>query len=103
MTPVTMLDYQLHENVLPSIKTINEHKQILALQNERNLANDLRDLQPRVKVTLHYDSTTCSKIDGSWSALILIFRDSHKFPIQAMFFAYDDRKQIVNLIVESYH
>ena len=64
MTPVTMLDYQLYENVLPSIKTSNEHKQILALQNERNPANDLRDLQPIVKITLHYDSTTFSKIDG---------------------------------------
>ena len=66
MTFVTILDYQLYENVLPSVKTINEHKQILALQNERNPASYFRDLQPGVKVTLHYDSTTCSKIDGSW-------------------------------------
>ena len=46
MTPVTM-----QENVLPLAKT-------LALQNERNAAIALRDLQPGVKVTLHYDSAT---------------------------------------------
>ena len=37
----------------------------------------LRDLQPGVKITLHYDSATHSKIDGDWPALILIFSDSH--------------------------
>ena len=37
----------------------------------------LRDLQPGVKITLHYDSATRSKIDGDWPALILIFSDSH--------------------------
>ena len=34
MTHVTMQDYQLYENVLLLAKTINEHKQNLALQNE---------------------------------------------------------------------
>ena len=46
MTPVTM-----QENVIPLAKT-------LALQNERNAAIALRDLQPGVKVTLHCDSAT---------------------------------------------
>ena len=76
MKPVTMQDYQLYENVLPSVKTINEHKQTLALQNERNVAIALRDLQPGLKVTLHYEATTRSKINGDWLALILIFSDS---------------------------
>ena len=101
-TPVTMQDYQLYENVLPSSKTINEQKQILALQNERNSAIALRDLQPGVNTTLHYDSTTRSKIDGDWTALILSFCDSHRFPLRPMFFAYEDRKQIARLIVETY-
>ena len=60
----------MQENVLPLAKT-------LALQNERNAATALRDLQPGVKVTLHYDSATRSKIDGDWPALIVIFSDSH--------------------------
>ena len=98
-----MQDYQLHENVLSSAKTINEQKQTLALQNERNTAVALRDVQPRVKVTLHYDSTTRSKIDGDWPALILIFSNSCRFPLQPMFFAYEDRKQIAHLIIETYH
>ena len=62
MTPVTMQDYQLYENVLPLAKAINEHKQTLALQNERNATIALRDLQSGVKVSLHY-STSRSKID----------------------------------------
>ena len=86
MTPVTMQDYELYENVLASAKTINE-------QTDRNAAIALRDLQPGVKVTLHYDSTTRSKIDGDWPALILIFSDSSLFPLRPMFFAYEDRKE----------
>ena len=38
MTSVTMQDYQLYENVLSLAKTINEQKQTLALQHERNTA-----------------------------------------------------------------
>ena len=76
MTPVTMQDYQLYENVLPSAKTINEHKQTLALQNERNAAIALRHLQSGERVSLHHNSTTHSKIDRDWPALILIFSDS---------------------------
>lgn len=41
----------------------------------------------------------------SWRlpALILIFSDSRRFPLRPIFFAYEDRKQITRLIVETYH
>ena len=74
--PVTMQDDQLYENVLPLAKAINEQKQTLVLQNERNAAIALRDLQSGVKVSLHYYSTSHSKIDRDWPAIILIFSDS---------------------------
>ena len=74
--PVTMQDDQLYENVLPLAKAINEQKQTLVLQNERNAAIALRDLQSGVKVSLHYYSTSRSKIDRDWPAIILIFSDS---------------------------
>ena len=62
----------------------------------------MRDLQLVVKVTLHYGSTTRSKIDGDWPALIiLIFSDCCQFPLRTMFFAYEDRKQITRLIAET--
>ena len=74
--PVTMQDDQLYENVLPLAKAINEQKQTLVLQNERNAAIALRDLQSGVKVSLHYYSTSRSKIDRDCPAIILIFSDS---------------------------
>ena len=83
MTPVTMQDYQLYENVLTTTKTINEQKQTLAQQNDKNAAIALKELHPVVKVkTLHYGSTTRSKIDGDWPALILIFSDCCRFPYE---------------------
>ena len=96
-----MQDYQLYENVLTTAKTINEQKQTLAQQNDKNAAIALKELQPVVKATLHHDSTTRSKIDGDWPALILIFSDCCRFPLQTMFFAYEDRKQITRLIIET--
>ena len=95
-----MQDDQLYENVLPLAKAINEQKQTLVLQNERNAAIALRDLQSGVKVSLHYYSTSRSKIDRDCPAIILIFSDSCWFP-------YDQcslhTKQIACLILETYH
>ena len=54
------------------------------------------------KVTLHFDSTTRSKIDGDWPSLILIFSENKRFSLRPIFFAYEDRAQIVRLIVETY-
>ena len=102
-TPVTMQEYKVYENMLPTAKTINEHKQILALQHEKDTATALRDIAPGVKVTLHYDTTTRSKIDGDWPSLILIFSDNRRFSLRPIYFAYEDRDQIVRLILETYH
>ena len=56
-----------------------------------------------MKITLHYDTTSGSKIDGDWPTLILIFSEKRRFPLRPIFFAYDDHAQIVCLIVESYN
>lgn len=102
-TPSTKEDYKIYENVLPTAKTINDHKQILASYHEKEAASALRDLPFGVKVTLYYDTTSRSKIDGDWPSLILIFSDNRRFSLRPIFFAYEDRDQIIRLITETYN
>ena len=102
-TPVSSNDYKIYENVLPTTKTINDHKQMLTIQHEKDAATALINISIGTKVTLHYDTTTRSKIDGDWPALILIFSDGQRFPLRPLFFAFEDRNQIVRLIVETYN
>ena len=89
--------------MLPSTKSLNNHKQVLAIQHEKEAATALYMIQPGTKVTLHFDTTSRSKIDGDWPCLILIFSDKRRYPLRPIFFPYEDRPQIVRLIVETYN
>ena len=100
--PHKIEDWKVYENVLPSAKTINNHKHVMAIQQERDAATALNSISLTIKSTLHYDATTRSKIDGDWPALILIFSDGRRFTLRPLFFAYEDRAQIIRLIVETY-
>ena len=51
--------------------------------------------------TLHYDTTSRSKIDEEWPAILLNFSDGYQFVLRPQYFAYEDRKQIVDLLIES--
>ena len=55
-----------------------------------------------LKITLHYDSTTRNSIDGEWPGLISSFSDGLTFRHRPIVFAFEDRKQIASLIVETY-
>ena len=70
----TTKEWEAYEHVLPSAKTINNHKHVLAIQYEQDATAALYQIQPGMKVTLHYDTTSDSKIDGDWPTLILIGR-----------------------------
>ena len=48
-TPVTSNDYKPYENVLPTAKTINDHKQLLAIQHEKEAATALYSIPEGVK------------------------------------------------------
>ena len=61
----------------------------------------MNQIESGIKVILHFEATFCSKIEGDWPCLILIFSDKHSFPLQPLFFAYEDRAQIIRLIVET--
>ena len=93
----------MYEHVLPIAKTLNNHQHVLAIQHEKEAATALCQIQPDTKVTLHFDTTSRSKIDGGWPCLILIFSDKRRFPLRPIFFAYEDRAQIIRLIVETYN
>ena len=54
-----------------------------------------------MKSTLH-DTTTRNTIDGEWPAIILYFSNGGEYFLRPLFFAYEDRKQIAELLVETY-
>ena len=100
--PISKDDYEVYQNVIPSARSLNDYKQVLAIQHEREAAIALNEITPNMKVTLHFDATSRSKIDGDWPCLILIFSNKRRFSLRPLFFAYEDRAQIIRLIVETY-
>lgn len=98
--------YKLYEKALPSAKSINIFKQTKAICHEVIVAKALVNKKPSTKVTLHYDTTQSSRVDGDWPCLILNFCDDDPaeckmIPVHPIFFAFEDRDQIVALIVKT--
>ena len=87
---------------MTSPKTINDYKQLLAVQEEADAANCLYNMPSNVKCTLHYGTTSRCKIDGEWPAIIFSFSDGKRYTLRPLFFAYEDWAQIVRLLVETY-
>ena len=94
-------------HILPSIKSVNTYKHLKSMHQEIEAANALVNKDHNTKVTLHYDTTTRSRIEGEWPFLILNFlnKDQAKcnmYPLRALTFAYEDREQITKLILETF-
>ena len=100
--PTSQEQYKTYENVLRSSKAFSDFIQSMAIQTEKDAAAALHNKKDNVKCTLQYDSTQRSKIDGDRPCLILIFSDIQRFSLRALFFACEDRENIVRLIVETY-
>ena len=100
--PVSARDYKSYDYVLPSARTISDYKQMQASQVEQDTAIALWSKDKNVKSTLHYDTTTRNTIDSEWPAIILYFSNRDEYVLRALFFAYEDRKQIIELLVEPY-
>ena len=92
-----------YDNVLPSAKRIAEYKQLQASQVEKNAALALLNKPTSVKATLHYDTTSRNCIKGEWPAILLNFSDGQEFVLRPLSFAYEDRDNITDLLVETYH
>ena len=93
----TAEDYQLYANVLPSEKSVNNFKPKKALTQEIIAAKALFSKKETTKVTLHYDRTSKSRIDGDWPSLIFNFKDigpleCWMISLRPLFFAYEDRE-----------
>ena len=95
-------DYLAYKYVLPSVKVLSEHKQRLAIHNEAEAANALYSKDKEAPCTLHYDTTSRCNIDGEWPAIILNFGGGKRFSLRPLFFAYENRSQIVALLVETF-
>ena len=99
-------DYAAYKFVLPSEKVVAKYKHDQSLHQEVDAGNLLGNLESSTRVSLHYDSTTRSRIEGEWPALILNFLDDDStkckmIPLRALFFAYEDREQITKLVLET--
>ena len=90
--------------MLPSSRTISDYKQLQASEVERAAAMALYHKQPGAKATWHYDTTSRSSIDGDWPSLIIVIKNGDQyseFKLHAIYFAFENRDQIINLFVES--
>ena len=93
--------------MLPSEKVISTIKHDKSLHQEIVAGEALGNLAADTRVTLHFDTTSRSRMDGEWPALILNFlhKDKDKCKmiyLRAVFFAHEDREQIMKLIVETF-
>ena len=100
--PVSNIDYEEYKYVLPSARTIVEYKQLQAAQEERDAGVALFKKNSDTKLTLHFDTTSRNNIDGEWPSLILNFSNTRRYRLRPLFFAYEDRANIIRLIIETY-
>ena len=92
--------------VIASARTISDHKQMMATQNETEAAVMLLNKSDFHKATVHFDTTSRSNIDGDWPTIILRFSNNTnntEFRLRPIFFAYKDREQIINLFIETFN
>ena len=70
---------------------------------ERDASTALLHKRTDVKSTLHYDTTSRNSIDGEWPSITINFADGDEYVLRPIFFAYEDREQITELLVETYN
>ena len=71
-------DYAPYKDVLPSAKTLNNYKVLLAVQAEVDAANALFIMPSNVQCTLYYNTTSWCKIDRDWLIIIFIFSEKQR-------------------------
>ena len=59
------------------------------------------DRPPNTKGILHYDTTSHCQINGEWPSTILSFSAGTDFELCSLFFACEDREQVVLLLVKT--
>ena len=72
-----------------------------ASQVERDAGLALLHRPANTKSILHYNTISRCHIDGEWPSIILSFSDGTDLELCPLFFAYEDREQIILLLVET--
>ena len=87
---------------LASAWIISNFKHMPASQVEQDAALALLTKVCPVKSTLHYDTTSRNSTDDEKPSIILHFLDGREFILHPMFFAYEDREQIIEPLIETF-
>ena len=97
--------YAMYKFILPSARSVGDFMHLKALHQETVAAKALVNVDGDTSVTLHYSTARWSRVDGEWPSLILNFlNDNHidkskMYYLSAIFFALENREQIVKLFV----
>ena len=94
-------DYAPYKYVLPSARTPNNYKQLLAVQPEADAVNALLTVPSNVQCTLHYCMTSLCKIDAEWPSIIFSFPDNERYILHEFDFVYENHTQIIILLLET--
>ena len=106
--PCSADDYKSkYQYVLLDKRTVSDFKCKKSLHQEIQAAQALGNKKEGTQITLHYDTMSRSKVDGEWPSLTLNFlkddkQDCKMYHLRALSFAFEDRDQIVKLILETY-
>ena len=87
---------------MSSARTLNNYKQLLAVQPDTDAANALFRVPSNVQCTLHYCMASLCKIDGEWSSIIFSFSDNKSYILHPVDFAYENHTQIISFLLETY-
>ena len=69
---------------------------------ETTVAKALYKEEDEVKSFVHFDTTSRSSTDGDWPSIILRTSNGEEFRLRPLFFAFEDRDQITDLLVETF-
>lgn len=75
--PHTTTDYAIYKDVLPSVRTLQDYKEIQSSEQQTQAVLYLMSKSTDNRAILHYDTTsraTRAAIDGEWASLILNFQ-----------------------------
>ena len=77
--PCCAEDYKSkYQYVLPDKRTVSDFKHKKSLHQEIQAAKALANKKEGTRVTLHYDTTSRSRVDGEWPSFILNFLSDDK-------------------------
>ena len=95
-------DHTAYKDVLSSAGTLNNYKQLLAVQPDTDAANALFTVPSNVQCTFHYCMTSLCKIDGEWPSIIFSFSGNKWYILHLVDFAYENHTQIISLLLDTY-